>query len=109
MKDAAIDLHNQYDGMSAHELVERLRTLTPGYTHHEKTMCDDVSALESALRKAVIREASIGIATISVLQGRRRIHSPMLKKLPNGSYDLIPEGVSIDSDGKRRKYEKDTP
>jgi len=65
-----------YDSMNVHELVERLRTLTPGYVHHENTMCDDVSAIESALRRAIIREASVGEITVKIRESGDDLSRP---------------------------------
>jgi hypothetical protein len=63
VKDAAIDLHNKYDGMSVHELVAALVYAPDNLNVHIDAMHDysqDHDIIESALRKAVIREESVG-------------------------------------------------
>jgi hypothetical protein len=60
MKDAAIDAHN-YDTMSVHELVQLLVDIDSQAMR--KVAIEEVPAIESALRSAVIREASVGTLT----------------------------------------------
>jgi hypothetical protein len=58
MKDAVIDAHNKYDGMSVHNLLG-VAVCTPFLSDEE------IVGLESALRSAVIREASVGTVSIT--------------------------------------------
>jgi hypothetical protein len=48
-----------------------------------------LAEIESALRSAVIREASVGVMYLGMIQRRRRMASS-IRDLPDGSYDLIP-------------------
>lgn len=64
VKDAAIDLHNKYDSMGVHDLVEEIAKDATGEAVSLMSARIDFQThyveLESALRKAVIREESVG-------------------------------------------------
>ena len=64
VKDAVIDAHNAgYEKMTVHELVGYLVYAPDNLNIHVTCMHDyskDHDIIESALRKAVIREASVG-------------------------------------------------
>ena len=57
---------NQYDSMTFKELVGELAELGTGpVVRFEPIDWDTVAAIESALRKAVIEEASVGVVKLS--------------------------------------------
>jgi hypothetical protein len=60
VKDAAIDLHNKYDSMSVKELIDAIivDSRTIGMRGYIKS--GHYPALESALRKAAVKEESVG-------------------------------------------------
>ena len=73
-----------YNGMSVHELVQELaekgRLGNKRFTTPQSMMMVDRDAAESALRRAVAREASAGTWLIGDGDG-----------IPAGYYDLIPK------------------
>ena len=87
-----------YDAMNVHDLIrEYALAYDNGGTACGPEWADRLGEIESALRKAVIREASVGTAIISVVQNRRRIHASTLKGLPDGNYDLVPKESEMDN------------
>ena len=70
-----------YDSMSVHDLLG-VAVCTPFLSD------EDIVALESALRKAVIREASVGVITFD-----SAIPEPIYEMSLDldGDYDLIPK------------------
>lgn len=98
-----------YDGMSVHNLLG-VAVCTPFLSDEE------IVGLESALRSAVIREASVGVVAVprygngeitidideadyvpsaddSIEGHHRAIIENIKKKVPEGKYDLIPREV----------------
>lgn len=85
-----------YDTMSVHELVGYLVYAPDNLNIHVTCMHDyskDHDIIETALRKACIREASVGVGTV------RRLGKAPLEGAPemdvscetkDGDYDLIP-------------------
>jgi hypothetical protein len=78
MKDAVIDLQNNYDNMSVDEWLQ---------TFFEAAVCNGVAfagneevtidEIKSSLRKAFIREASIGEVTVKITEYEDEVTSPV--------------------------------
>lgn len=84
-----------YEEMSVHELVEVLLDYVNSGSGWG-TIGDETPAIESALRKAVIREASVGNATIRIrlVDGGPIVRETTLKEKEAYDwrvYDLIPK------------------
>jgi hypothetical protein len=69
MKDAVIDAHNKYDGMNFDELVVQL---IPNHV----AAGGDFEIIKAALRKAVIREATLTIAVVKTQEYEDEITAP---------------------------------
>jgi hypothetical protein len=79
-----------YHTMNAHELVMRISDTSCLWTTKE------LAALESALRKAFIREASVGVVTFTkedenTVVGFKEVDLLEIGKKYSGRYHLIPE------------------
>lgn len=77
-----------YDSMSVHELVlEAAKDGMQGFLHDANPELCELPEIESALRKAVIREASVGVITFD-----SAIPEPIYEMSLDldGDYDLIP-------------------
>lgn len=78
-----------YDSMSVHELVlEAAKDGMQGFLHDANPELCELPEIESALRKAVIREASVGVITFD-----SAIPEPIYEMSLDldGDYDLIPK------------------
>jgi len=112
VKDAAIDLHNKYDSMGVHDLVEEIAKDATGEAVSLMSARIDFQThyveLESALRKAVIREATLTIAVVKTQEYEDEITAPkgspdrivtmsqnvgLRGYVPDGEYYLIPREV----------------
>lgn len=84
-----------YDTMSVHDLVNELanwgRYEKKRFVSPKDMMMIDRSALESALRSAVIREASVGTMTKTARQKGSVEWNLPSKRFHAGTYRLIPE------------------
>ena len=83
-----------YDSMSVHDLVVAIAN-EGEFTGLTAKAHDDLTPLESALRKAVIREASVAECNLDVAQGYPYVcvHGSIdtFHSLKNGEYHLVPK------------------
>jgi hypothetical protein len=92
MKDEDVNLHNQYEDMSVHELIRQIADWGRSASTREIAYSSRLVGLEAALRKAVVRELNAGKITFTVDEHGTPV-AIGATEIKAGTFLLVPEEI----------------